>query len=117
IAGIALDGRFLGWLLLADSVRAEAAEALADLRELGLGRQLLLTGDRQAVADAVAKQVGIRQLVAQALPEDKLRQVGAEIGSGFRPMVVGDGINDSLALKAGVVGVAMGAGGADIALA
>ncbi|HCF9591465.1 TPA: cation-transporting P-type ATPase, partial [Pseudomonas aeruginosa] len=56
-------------------------------------------------------------LVAQALPEDKLRQVGAEIGSGFRPMVVGDGINDSLALKAGVVGVAMGAGGADIALA
>ncbi|SVJ79124.1 Lead, cadmium, zinc and mercury transporting ATPase [Klebsiella pneumoniae] len=117
IAGIALDGRFLGWLLLADSVRAEAAEALADLRELGLRRQLLLTGDRQAVADAVAKQVGIRQLVAQALPEDKLRQVGAEIGSGFRPMVVGDGINDSLALKAGVVGVAMGAGGADIALA
>ncbi|MGP6232887.1 cation-translocating P-type ATPase, partial [Pseudomonas aeruginosa] len=117
IAGIALDGRFLGWLLLADSVRAEAAEALADLRELGLGRQLLLTGDRQAVADAVAKQVGIRQRVAQALPEDKLRQVGAEIGSGFRPMVVGDGINDSLALKAGVVGVAMGAGGADIALA
>ncbi|MBF3188731.1 HAD family hydrolase, partial [Pseudomonas aeruginosa] len=86
------------------------------LRELGLGRQLLLTGDRRAVADAVAKQVGIRQLVAQALPEDKLRQVGAEIGSGFRPMVVGDGINDSLALKAGVVGVAMGAGGADIAL-
>lgn len=84
IAGIALDGRFLGWLLLADSVRAEAAEALADLRELGLGRQLLLTGDRQAVADAVAKQVGIRQLVAQALPEDKLRQVGAEIGSGFQ---------------------------------
>lgn len=55
----------------------------------------------------MAKQVGIRQLVAQALPEDKLRQVGAEIGSGFRPMVVGDGINDSLALKAGVVGVAM----------
>ncbi|HFQ7144344.1 TPA: cadmium family heavy metal-translocating P-type ATPase [Pseudomonas aeruginosa] len=94
-----------------------AGIALADLRELGLGRQLLLTGDRRAVADAVAKQVGIRQLVAQALPEDKLRQVGAEIGSGFRPMVVGDGINDSLALKAGVVGVAMGAGGADIALA
>ncbi|AVK07154.1 MULTISPECIES: heavy metal translocating P-type ATPase [Pseudomonas aeruginosa group] len=117
IAGIALAGRFLGWLLLADSVRAEAAEALAELRELGLGRQLLLTGDRQAVAEAVARQVRVSQVVAQALPEDKLRQVGAEIGSGFRPMVVGDGINDSLALKAGVVGVAMGAGGADIALA
>jgi P-type E1-E2 ATPase len=51
------------------------------------------------------------------LPEDKLNRVLKEIGSGFRPMVVGDGINDSLALKAGVVGVAMGAGGADIALA
>ena len=51
------------------------------------------------------------------MPEDKLRRVGEEIRKGFRPLVVGDGINDSLALKAGVVGVAMGAGGADIALA
>ncbi|KAF0862033.1 heavy metal translocating P-type ATPase [Pseudomonas sp. LD120] len=117
IAGLALNGEFLGWLLLADSVKPEARLALAELHELGLGRQLLLTGDRQSVADSLALEVGISDVEAQALPEDKLKRVLGEIDKGFRPMVVGDGINDSLALKAGVVGVAMGAGGADIALA
>ncbi|KAB0509241.1 cation-translocating P-type ATPase [Pseudomonas moorei] len=117
IAGLALNGEFLAWLLLADSVKPEAKFALNELRELGLGRQLLLTGDRQSVAHTLARDVGISDVEAQALPEDKLNRVLKEIGNGFRPMVVGDGINDSLALKAGVVGVAMGAGGADIALA
>ena len=117
IAGLALNGDFLAWLLLADSVKPEAQFALSELRELGLGRQLLLTGDRHSVAQTLARDVGISDVEAQALPEDKLNRVLKEINSGFRPMVVGDGINDSLALKAGVVGVAMGAGGADIALA
>ncbi|MBV6825386.1 cation-translocating P-type ATPase [Pseudomonas sp. PD9R] len=117
IAGLALNGEFLAWLLLADSVKPEAKFALSELRDLGLGRQLLLTGDRQSVAHTLARDVGISDVEAQALPEDKLNRVLKEIDSGFRPMVVGDGINDSLALKAGVVGVAMGAGGADIALA
>lgn len=117
IAGLALSGEFLAWLLLADSVKPEARFALSELRELGLGRQLLLTGDRQSVANSLAQEVGLHEVGAQALPEDKLNRVLKEIDSGFRPMVVGDGINDSLALKAGVVGVAMGAGGADIALA
>jgi heavy metal translocating P-type ATPase len=117
IAGLALNGEFLAWLLLADTLKPEALFALQELRELGLGRQLLLTGDRQSVAQTLARDVGISDVEAQALPEDKLNRVMAEIGNGFRPMVVGDGINDSLALKAGVVGVAMGAGGADIALA
>ncbi|WP_122558962.1 HAD family hydrolase, partial [Pseudomonas viridiflava] len=90
---------------------------LQELRELGMGRQLLLTGDCQGVAHQLAREVGITDVHAQALPEDKLNRVMSEIGIGFRPMVVGDGVNDSLALKAGVVGVAMGAGGADIALA
>lgn len=117
IAGVALDGVFLAWLLLADSLKPEARQALSELRELGLGRQLLLTGDRQSVADSLGQEVGINDIHAQALPEDKLNRVMDEIKNGFRPMVVGDGINDSLALKAGVVGVAMGAGGADIALA
>ncbi|MFW3894783.1 heavy metal translocating P-type ATPase [Pseudomonas bharatica] len=117
IAGLALERRFIAWLLLADTLRQEAPQALAQLRELGLHRQLLLTGDRQSVAEAVAQQAGITQVVAQALPEDKLHHVNRELQAGFRPMVVGDGINDSLALKAGAVGVAMGAGGADIALA
>ncbi len=117
IAGLSLNGEFLAWLLLADSVKPEARFALSELRELGLGRQLLLTGDRQSVARTLARDVGLREVQAQALPEDKLNRVLKEIDNGFRPMVVGDGINDSLALKAGVVGVAMGAGGADIALA
>ncbi|WP_248742451.1 MULTISPECIES: heavy metal translocating P-type ATPase [unclassified Pseudomonas] len=117
IAGLALNGEFLAWLLLADSVKPEAKFALSELRELGLGRQLLLTGDRQSVAQTLARDVGLHEVEAQALPEDKLNRVLKEIDNGFRPMVVGDGINDSLALKAGVVGVAMGAGGADIALA
>jgi heavy metal translocating P-type ATPase len=117
IAGLALNGDFLAWLLLADSVKPEAQFALGELRELGLGRQLLLTGDRHSVAQTLARDVGISDVEAQVLPEDKLNRVLKEIDSGFRPMVVGDGINDSLALKAGVVGVAMGAGGADIALA
>ncbi len=117
IAGLALNGEFLAWLLLADSIKPEAGFALNELRELGLGRQLLLTGDRQSVALTLAQEVGLNEVQAQALPEDKLNRVLKEIDHGFRPMVVGDGINDSLALKAGVVGVAMGAGGADIALA
>lgn len=117
IAGLALNGEFLAWLLLADSIKPEARFALNELRELGLGRQLLLTGDRHSVARTLAQEVGLNEVQAQALPEDKLNRVLKEIDHGFRPMVVGDGINDSLALKAGVVGVAMGAGGADIALA
>lgn len=117
LVGLALNGRFLGWLLLADSLRPEAQTALAELRQLGLQRQLLLTGDRASVAHRIAGELGISDVIAQALPEDKLHQVSAEIAQGYRPMVVGDGINDSLALKAGVVGIAMGAGGSDIALA
>lgn len=117
VAGLSVNGQFRAWLLLADTLRPEAAAALQDLRELGLQRQLLLTGDRASVARTLAREVGIEQVQAQALPQDKLARVLREIEAGFRPMVVGDGINDSLALRAGVVGVAMGAGGSDIALA
>ncbi|HEY0802718.1 MAG TPA: heavy metal translocating P-type ATPase, partial [Steroidobacteraceae bacterium] len=117
VAGVSLNGQFIAWLLLADKVRPEASGALAELRHLGLERQILLTGDRSSVADSLARTVGIDDIQSQALPQDKLNRVTAEISLGFRPMVVGDGINDSLALKAGVVGIAMGSGAADIALA
>jgi P-type E1-E2 ATPase len=117
IAGVSLNGQFIAWLLLADKVRPEAGSALAELRVLGLERQILLTGDRSSVANSLARTVGIDEIQSQALPQDKLNRVTAEISQGFRPMVVGDGINDSLALKAGVVGIAMGSGAADIALA
>jgi cation transport ATPase len=117
IAGLSRGGIFLGWLLFADQPRAEAAEALAGLRRLGLGRQMLLTGDRAAVAAKIAVGLGIVEVQSDALPEAKMRRVLAEAEAGYRPLVVGDGINDSLALKAGAVGIAMGAQGTDVALA
>jgi P-type E1-E2 ATPase len=80
-------------------------------------RILLLTGDRASVAQNVAAEVGIDQVDSGMLPQDKLNRVRDEIRLGYRPMVVGDGINDSLALRAGAVGVAMGAQGADVAMA
>ena len=117
IAGVAEGSRFAGWLRLADEPRPEAQAALSDLRQLGLTRQLLLTGDRTAVAERIAELLGIPAFRAEALPQEKLGAVLAETRAGFRPMVVGDGINDSLALKAGAVGVAMGGQGSDVALA
>jgi heavy metal translocating P-type ATPase len=117
VVACACDGRWLGWLLLADRARPEAAQALSDLRELGITRQVMVTGDRPTVAAAIAKTVGIEEIQAEALPLDKLSRIEAERAAGYAPLVVGDGINDALALKAGSVGVAMGAGGTDVARA
>jgi len=117
IAGVARGVRFLGWMLLADEPRPEAAEAIEDLRRLGLSRQIMVTGDRQAVALRVANTLRIPEVRAEALPATKMEYVLEEVNSGYRPMVVGDGINDALALKAGAVGVAMGVQGTDVALA
>jgi len=117
LAGVARGRQFLGWMLLADEPRPESRQALADLRDLGVRREILLTGDRRAVAERVARFLEIAEVRAEALPEEKLRCVLDEVRAGYRPMVVGDGINDSLALKAGAVGIAMGAQGTDVALA
>jgi Zn2+/Cd2+-exporting ATPase len=117
IAGLSLGSRFLGWMLLADEPRSEARAAIADLRQLGLQRQSLLTGDRLSVARRIADFLELRSVRAEVLPAQKMSYVLDEISSGYRPMVVGDGINDSLALKVGAVGVAMGAQGSDVALA
>jgi Zn2+/Cd2+-exporting ATPase len=117
IAGVSRGARFLGWLLLADEPRPEARQAIAELRELGLQRQLLLTGDRSAVASRVAHFLNLPEFRAEALPAQKMQCVLDQIAAGYRPLVVGDGINDSLALKVGAVGVAMGAQGTDVALA
>jgi Zn2+/Cd2+-exporting ATPase len=117
IAGVARGARFLGWVLLADQPRPEARRAIEDLRHLGLRRQLLMTGDRATVAHRIADFVGLTEVHAEALPAQKMEYVLDEVAAGYRPLVVGDGINDSLALKAGAVGVAMGAQGTDVALA
>jgi Cd2+/Zn2+-exporting ATPase len=117
IVGVSRGSKFLGWMLLADEPRPEAREAIADLRELGLRRQVLLTGDRAPVAQRIANMLGLPSIRAEALPAEKMTYVLDEISAGYRPMVVGDGINDSLALKVGAVGIAMGARGTDVALA
>jgi Cd2+/Zn2+-exporting ATPase len=117
IVGVSRGGVFLGWLLLADEPRPEAATAMAELRSLGLQRQVLLTGDRTRVAQRIGLALGLTEIHAEALPEEKMRRVLQEVDGGQRPLVVGDGINDSLALKVGAVGVAMGARGTDVALA
>ncbi|HTV88970.1 MAG TPA: cation-translocating P-type ATPase [Stellaceae bacterium] len=117
IAGVCLGSRFLGWLLLADEPRLEARAAVAELKALGLRRQIVFTGDRTIEAQRIATKLDLTDVRAEALPAQKLQYVLDEIQKGRRPLVVGDGINDALALKAGAVAVAMGAQGTDVALA
>jgi heavy metal translocating P-type ATPase len=117
IAGVGLGNKFLGWLLFLDKIRPSAKEAIRDLKALGIDHMVLLTGDRSPVAHRVASEIGIDEVIAEALPQQKLQRVQQDIKAGHYPMVVGDGINDSLALRAGAVGVAMGTQGADVALA
>jgi Zn2+/Cd2+-exporting ATPase len=117
IAGVSSGNTFLGWLLLADEVRPEAKDAVEQLKNLGLRRQLVVTGDTEREARKVAAQIDVAEVHAEVLPAEKMKFVLEEMQNGHRPMVVGDGINDALALKAGAVGIAMGAHGSDIALA
>jgi Zn2+/Cd2+-exporting ATPase len=117
IAGFAKGSEFWGWLLFADEIRPESSDAVRELKELGLQRQLIVTGDRRPEAERVAQALGISEVRAESLPAQKMDYVLEEINKGYRPMVVGDGINDALALKVGAVGIAMGAKGTDVALA
>jgi heavy metal translocating P-type ATPase len=120
---VGLGDRCLGRLLLRDQPRADARAALSQMRELGIDRLLLLTGDREGIAREVGEALGMDQVVAQVLPEQKLEVVRAEQAAGRVVMMVGDGVNDALALGGADVGVAIGAevnevalGGADVAL-
>ena len=120
---VAHGNRCLGCLVLRDRPRSEAREALAAMRTLGIGRLILLTGDRAAVAREVGGMLGMDQVVAEVLPAQKLDVVRAEQAAGRTVMMVGDGVNDAPALGGADVGVAIGAelnevalGGADVAL-
>jgi Cd2+/Zn2+-exporting ATPase len=120
---VAYGGRYLGRLVLHDRPRAEAREALAAMRTLGIGRLVLLTGDRARVAREVGEALGMDDVVAEVLPAQKLEVVRAEQAAGRIVMMVGDGVNDAPALGGADVGVAIGAelnevalGGADVAL-
>jgi len=113
---LAEDAHLWGLLLLADRPRPEAAEALAQLGALGLKDILLVTGDRQEVAEKVAADLGIGRVEAACLPEKKLQVVRDLQAAGHKVLVVGDGVNDALALSHADVGVALGAMGSDVAI-
>ena len=110
------DGEVIGVIDLEDPIRSDAIDTIRELRLLGVERVLLVTGDRKPAADAVGEAVGVDEVFAECRPEDKLELVGVEKkNASGAVLVVGDGINDSPALAAADVGVAMGARGATAA--
>jgi heavy metal translocating P-type ATPase len=106
---VAQDGQFMGTLIVADMLRPEATKAIRDLKSMGL-RTVLLTGDSKAVAEDIGRKLGVDEIAAELLPEDKLRFVGRLTKARHNVVMVGDGINDAPALMKATVGVAMGAG-------
>ncbi|MEV5797142.1 heavy metal translocating P-type ATPase [Streptomyces collinus] len=103
------DGRARGVLAVADAVKGTSAEAVRDLRALGL-TPVLLTGDNRTVAESVARAVGIDEVIAEVLPEDKVDVVRRLQGEGRAVAMVGDGVNDAAALATADLGLAMGTG-------
>ena len=112
---VAVDGVFAGYLALSDTLRAESAATIAALEAAGV-RPVLLTGDHESAAGAIAARLGIREVRAGCLPEDKLEEIGRWQRDGVRVCMIGDGVNDAPALKKADVGIAMGGVGSDIAV-
>ena len=108
------SGRLLGCVAVADVVKPDSAKAIAALRRMGR-RVVLLTGDNQRTANAIARQIGVDQVIAQVLPQDKAKCVAQLQQQGQRVAMVGDGVNDAPALAQADVGLAIGAG-TDIAI-
>lgn len=112
---VAVDSAFAGFLALTDTVRRESAAMMQDLTRLGV-QPVLLTGDNENAAKAIASQLGIQDVHAQCLPEDKLRHIRDYQNRQERICMIGDGINDAPSLKQSDVGIAMGGIGSDIAI-
>ena len=113
---VARDGKCIGWVGLQDQTRAEAKESLAELKEAGVRRIAMVSGDRQAVATRVAAEIGCEEAKGECLPQNKVEFVRAVKAKGYRVAVVGDGVNDAPALAAGDIGIAMGAAGSEVAI-
>ena len=110
------DDRYLGIISVMDIARKESKATLAALKEMGIKRMIMLTGDNQKVANAVAKTIGITDPMGDLLPEDKVAAIDALKAEEGMVAMVGDGVNDAPAMAKSTVGIAMGAAGSDVAL-
>ena len=110
------SGRFLGVIGFSDRPRPEAASALKRLKDLGIESLVMITGDNERVASAVAAEVGVTEQISSLLPEEKVSAVEDLLRKYSSVAMVGDGVNDAPALVQATVGIAMGAGGTDVAL-
>lgn len=115
IIHVALDGTYAGFLALSDTLREQSAGMIRQIKALGI-RPVLLTGDHEDAAASICGQLGIREMRANCLPEDKLNEIRRWQEEGSRVCMIGDGINDAPALKIATVGIAMGGVGSDIAV-
>jgi Cu+-exporting ATPase len=106
---VALEGKVAGLIAVADILKADSQKAIKQLRELGIKKIVMLSGDNKRTSDAVGRQLGIDEVFSELLPEDKVRIVG-ELKEKYRVAMVGDGINDAPALSAANVAIAMGSG-------
>ena len=113
---VAVDDETIGVIVVADTIRSEARQMVADLHRAGVTRVVMLTGDSPLVARAIAAQTGIDDVRAGLLPDDKLEAIQDLQAQGYRVAMVGDGVNDAPALAVADIGVAMGAGGTDVAI-
>src|SRR5271154_326832 len=113
---VAQNGKCVGWVGMQDQTRAEAKEALAELKEAGVRRIAMISGDRQVVATRVANEIGCEEAKGDCLPQNKVEFVRAVKAKGYKVAVVGDGVNDAPALAAGDIGIAMGAAGSEVAI-
>lgn len=112
---VGMDGRFVGIVALADVLRDTAKAMITELKSIGV-RPVLLTGDNEATARFIASQVGIDDVKHNMLPEEKMKVIKEYTDSGKNICMIGDGINDALALKTAYAGIAMGGVGSDIAV-
>jgi Cd2+/Zn2+-exporting ATPase len=119
VVHLAVDNRYAGYILIADELKDDAVQAIRDLKKLGVERIVMLTGDNQAVADSVAKKLGLDSYLAELLPEGKVEAIEkliAQSKKGDKIVFVGDGINDAPVLARADVGIAMGGLGSDAAI-